>query len=70
MCSEDLTCIEPETAGNIIAGMPFHRHYFSLPKDPGATPATPANTTMANVTVRKLDLREPQSKPQGLTQLD
>ena len=28
LCDEEMTCFEPETAGNLIGGMPFHKYYF------------------------------------------
>jgi len=40
------TCIEPETRGNIISGLAFHEHYFSLPADPNQAPS---QTTLTNV---------------------
>jgi len=29
-----LTCFEPESCGNLIEGLEFHRFYFDLPKNP------------------------------------
>ena len=28
LCDENMTCFEPETNGNLISGMPFHKYYF------------------------------------------
>jgi len=51
LCDPDMTCIEPETLGQIVAGRKFHQHYFDLPAAaPGVAPAT--NITMCDVTVR------------------
>ena len=50
LCAPDLTCIEPETMGQIVTGLPFHKHYFDLPAGATAPPAT--NTTMCDVNVR------------------
>lgn len=36
LCDEQLTCFEPEAAGHLVTGMPFHRYYFDLP--PASTP--------------------------------
>jgi ketosteroid isomerase-like protein len=47
LCDPSLTCFEPEAAGQLVAGMEFHRFYFQLP---GPTP--PFNTTMASPHVR------------------
>ena len=31
LCDESLTCFEPEAAGHLVSGMPFHKFYFDLP---------------------------------------
>ena len=31
LCDESLTCFEPEAAGHLVEGLPFHRFYFDLP---------------------------------------
>jgi calcium/calmodulin-dependent protein kinase (CaM kinase) II len=36
LCDESLTCFEPEAAGHLVEGLPFHRFYFDLP--PAGTP--------------------------------
>jgi hypothetical protein len=51
LCAPDLTCIEPETMGNIIEGMDFHKHYFTLLGDLSLPPAPKPTTTMTNVSV-------------------
>ena len=28
LCDDNMTCFEPETSGNLISGMPFHKYYF------------------------------------------
>jgi calcium/calmodulin-dependent protein kinase (CaM kinase) II len=30
LCSPDLTCLEPESHGLLVHGMPFHKFYFDL----------------------------------------
>jgi len=30
MVDPSLTCVEPETNGNIIVGLPFHKYFFDL----------------------------------------
>lgn len=32
LCSADLTAFEPESRGHLVAGMPFHKFYFDLPR--------------------------------------
>ena len=31
LCDERLTCFEPEAAGHLVEGLPFHKFYFDLP---------------------------------------
>ena len=45
LCHPDLTCFEPETRGNLVAGMAFHQFYFDMG---GEAPTQPPNTTMAS----------------------
>eukprot|EP00316_Scyphosphaera_apsteinii_P003020 CAMPEP_0119300592 /NCGR_PEP_ID=MMETSP1333-20130426/2517_1 /TAXON_ID=418940 /ORGANISM="Scyphosphaera apsteinii, Strain RCC1455" /LENGTH=120 /DNA_ID=CAMNT_0007302419 /DNA_START=60 /DNA_END=419 /DNA_ORIENTATION=+ len=38
LCASDLTCFEPETSGNLVEGLAFHRFFFvpheeTSPKD-------------------------------------
>jgi calcium/calmodulin-dependent protein kinase (CaM kinase) II len=47
LCDPTLTCFEPEAAGQLVAGMDFHRYYFKL----GPT-REPWNTEMASPHVR------------------
>lgn len=47
LCDESITCFEPEACGQVIAGMPFHKFYFDLPKG-----TTPKQSTMASPHVR------------------
>ena len=48
LCDENLTCIEPETGGNITTGLEFHKYYFDLPRSPGP----PAQNTMCDFSAR------------------
>ena len=53
LCASDITCVEPETAGNIVQGLDFHKYYFDL----GAQSPKPKlvnNVTMARPSVRWL----------------
>lgn len=43
LCDPGLTAFEPETKGQLIAGMDFHRFFFDLGGNPG-----PCTTTMAS----------------------
>ncbi|MCC7084813.1 MAG: nuclear transport factor 2 family protein [Pirellulales bacterium] len=43
LCHPRLTCFEPETRGNLVGGMAFHKYYFDL----GAA-KDPRQTTMAS----------------------
>lgn len=52
LCSPTITCIEPETAGNVIQGLAFHKHYFTLPPSTPPAPRPHKTTTLANVTAR------------------
>ncbi len=47
LCDSTLTCFEPEAAGNLVEGLPFHQFYFQLRSTPG-----PHNTTMVAPHVR------------------
>jgi len=47
LCAPDLTCLEPEALGQVVAGLDFHKFYFDL-KKPGATP----QNTMCGTNVR------------------
>jgi calcium/calmodulin-dependent protein kinase (CaM kinase) II len=31
LCDDRLTCFEPEAAGHLVEGLPFHKFYFDLP---------------------------------------
>lgn len=47
LCDESLTCFEPEACGQIIAGLPFHKFYFDLPRG-----SAPKQSTIASPHVR------------------
>jgi calcium/calmodulin-dependent protein kinase (CaM kinase) II len=49
LCDSDLTCFEPEAAGQLVAGLEFHHFYFRLGSVEGEH-----NTTMAAPHVRVL----------------
>jgi ketosteroid isomerase-like protein len=49
LCDPSLTCFEPETLGQLIGGMEFHKFYFDLEGAPGNR-----NTTLASPHVRLL----------------
>uniref|UniRef100_A0A1I7RHS5 CaMKII_AD domain-containing protein n=1 Tax=Bursaphelenchus xylophilus TaxID=6326 RepID=A0A1I7RHS5_BURXY len=42
LCDPSMTCFEPETLGNLIEGMDFHRFYFDT-----TVPGTPSGPTKA-----------------------
>jgi len=48
-CDPSLTCFEPESLGQLVAGMEFHKFYFDLEGSPG-----PHNMTLASPHVRLL----------------
>jgi calcium/calmodulin-dependent protein kinase (CaM kinase) II len=31
LCSQEITCFEPEAEGHLVSGLPFHKFYFDLP---------------------------------------
>ncbi len=47
LCDPSLTAFEPESQGQLVEGMPFHRFYFNLGGVPGEH-----NTTLASPHVR------------------
>lgn len=49
LCDPTLTAFEPESRGNLVAGLEFHRFYFELGGVDG-----PCNVTMASPQVREL----------------
>ena len=40
LCHPDITCFEPESRGQLVSGMAFHKFYFDL----GAAKSPPQNT--------------------------
>ena len=60
LCSDDMSCIEPETNRNVVSGKEFHKYYFdvfgSIKKDgeegeTGMMAKTAATTTTTKVTM-------------------
>ena len=51
LCASDITCVEPETAGNIVQGLDFHKYYFDLGEQ-SPKPKLVNNVTMARPNVR------------------
>ena len=49
LCHPDLTCFEPESRGQLVEGMAFHKFYFDLGSD-----GRPVQNTMASPRVRML----------------
>ena len=49
-----LTCIEPETNGNIIVGLPFHKYFFDLARTHQPIAPTPKLNTVCSPHVRML----------------
>jgi hypothetical protein len=49
LCDPSLTCFEPESRGQLVGGMDFHKFYFELKGGRG-----PRNTTLVSPNVRLL----------------
>jgi ketosteroid isomerase-like protein len=47
LCDASITCFEPEACGQLIAGLPFHKFYFDLPRG-----NAPKLSTIASPNVR------------------
>lgn len=47
MCDPSITCFEPEACGQLVAGLPFHKFYFDLPRG-----STPKQSTIASPHIR------------------
>ncbi len=62
LCSEDLSCFEPESAGMLVEGLEFHKFYFDLgskmteiyQNKPENGKYMPKNITMSNPHIRWL----------------
>jgi hypothetical protein len=57
LCSADMTAIEPETGGQVVAGLGFHKHYFDAAAAASAASAAASpvtTTTISDVTVRMM----------------
>jgi len=70
LCDPSLTAFEPEAAGHLVAGMPFHRFYFEMEPDgrpQQSTISSPHVRVMANTAVvcyvRLLQRIEPDGRP-------
>jgi calcium/calmodulin-dependent protein kinase (CaM kinase) II len=50
LCDESLSCFEPESRGQLVVGLKFHRFYFELPADA----AIPRQATISQPHVRLL----------------
>lgn len=50
LCDESLSCFEPESRGQLVVGLVFHRFYFELPKGTAA----PRQVTISQPHVRLL----------------
>jgi Calcium/calmodulin dependent protein kinase II association domain len=62
LCSNDMTCFEPESNNILVEGKAFHKFYFDLPRHTGNDKGdtmhdnVQTNVTMANVHVRRIGL--------------
>lgn len=62
LCSNDMTCFEPESNNILVQGKAFHKFYFDLPRNIGNEKSQTlydnvhTNVTMANVHVRRIGL--------------
>ena len=54
LCSQDITCFEPETQGHLTKGQAFHRYYFDLPTDLPTSVSTHKNVSMSGTHVKWL----------------
>lgn len=58
LCAEDLSCFEPETAGQVVEGLNFHQYYFDLgaatAKAGAPPPLQPNNVSMTGVHAREI----------------
>jgi hypothetical protein len=51
-CDENTSCIESETNGSVVMGLPFHKFFFDLPAPKGVK----KNVTMTDVKVHILGM--------------
>ena len=54
LSSEDITCVEPETQGHLVAGAAFHKHFFDLDAATPSSSKLPTQNIMASPHVRLL----------------
>jgi len=52
LCSDDMTCFEPEANECLVKGKEFHKFYFNLPNNTNSKVET--NVTMCDVHVRRI----------------
>ena len=55
LCSDDMTCFEPEANDCLVKGKAFHKFYFQLPSNrEWGKPHIETNVTMCDVNVRRI----------------
>lgn len=55
LCSDDITCFEPEANDCLVKGKGFHKFYFDLPQNKEwHKPHVDTNVTMCDVHVRRI----------------
>lgn len=58
LCDPNLSCFEPETSGQVVEGLAFHKYYFDLgaaaAKAGAPPPLQPNNVSMTGVHAREI----------------